>query len=391
MGHFACALKLGSSLGLGVSLLVLTNVASAQTPIKVDHSTLDIASIPKSNLDSARAITMSLEHASVGGNILDGMNDLDTQDHARYAFPNWQWHFRGNPGWQEKVDEFSAWVKDNQASFQVFMMKFCFIDDAADFDYYRDALLQLEKTYTTKKIIWWTMPIQSTGSSARNTFNGKVRTFCAQNNKPLFDIADIESHDPSGNSITDSVGEAMYGPYTDDGGHLNATGRIRAAEGIWWLMTRVSGWDVGSVDGGTGGSAGAGGSGGGAGSAGTGGSAGSGGAAGSGGTAGSGARRAQVERLDRAVLLGQMLERLDREARRVRAQAAQREQVDRRMLTPEPAMRARISWERRRMTAGVHSEGGLSVLEHRFPKIHAASLLRAFSNRSNTNRFLIVE
>jgi hypothetical protein len=35
----------------------------------------------------------------------------------------------------------------------------------------------------------------------------------------------------------------MYSGYSDDGGHLNETGQLRAAKAMWWLMARLAGWN----------------------------------------------------------------------------------------------------------------------------------------------------
>ena len=216
--------------------------STSGSAILADHTTLDIDQIPQSDLDAARALLMSLDHASVGQNIHDGMDDLETSDSARYAYPNWDWRARGNPGWQAKVDQFVSWVSGNADDYDVFQMKFCFIDDQAQWDYYRDAMLDLESTYPGKAFIWWTMPITTSGSADRDAFNTQVRSFCVDNDKPLYDIAAIESHDPSGTAVRNNGYEAMYSGYTSDGGHLNASGRLRAAQGMWWIMARVAGW-----------------------------------------------------------------------------------------------------------------------------------------------------
>ena len=212
---------------------------------KADHTTLDVSLIPVSALNNARALNMSLDHASVGGNIQSGMNALVTSNSARYSYPNWDWRPRGNPGWKEKVDQFVTWVTANSGSYDVFQMKFCFVDNGASFTYYRDNMLALEAAYPAKKFIWWTMPICTSGSenSARQTFNNLVRAYCAANNKPLFDIADIESHDASGSAVTESGYEAMAPAWSSDGGHLTSDGRLRVAEAMWFMMAEIAGWN----------------------------------------------------------------------------------------------------------------------------------------------------
>jgi len=208
----------------------------------VNHTTLDVDMIPDEALNAAQALYMSLDHASVGNNIKSGMEDLKAVDATRYDYPNWDWHNRGNPGWQEKVDQFVVWVGEHENDYDIFQMKFCYIDTSAQWSYYRDTMLELEGTYPEKIFVWWTMPITTRGYANRDAFNTQVRNFCAANGKPLYDIAAIESHDPSGIPISEGGYEAMYSGYSDDGGHLNETGRRRAAHGMWWLISRLAGW-----------------------------------------------------------------------------------------------------------------------------------------------------
>ncbi len=129
------------------------------------------------------------------------------------------------------MNQFVDWVADHASDYDVFQMKFCYIDHAAQWTYYRDAMLSLEATYPSKIFIWWTMPIQTTGNASRDAFNEEVRNYCADESKPLYDIAAIESHDPSGTPISQGGYEAMYSGYSDDGGHLNTNGkRVIASE-----------------------------------------------------------------------------------------------------------------------------------------------------------------
>ena len=233
------------SMTISNGTVVVKNITLAAQPIQailVNHMTLDVDMIPDTALNAARALNMSLEHASVGVNIKNGMEDLKAMDAIRYDYPHWDWHNRGNPGWQEKVDQFVAWVADHTNEYDVFHMKFCYIDTAVQWTYYREAMLNLEATYPGKIFVWWTMPITTSGYDNRDAYNTQVRNFCAANDKPLYDIAAIESHDPLGNLIIEGGYEAMYPGYSDDGGHLNEAGRLRAAKAMWWLIARLAGW-----------------------------------------------------------------------------------------------------------------------------------------------------
>ena len=216
--------------------------AGAQA-IVAGHVATDLGSTPDSAIAAAANLRLLVRRASVGGNISSGLDTLHTQD-AKYDRSRWDFQDRGNPGWQAKVDDFVAQTALQASSFDVLTMKFCFIDPDASFTYYRDALLQLETSYPAKRFVWWTIPIETSGNTARQAFNDQVRAFALANGKLLFDIADIECHDAAGVKLTDGSGREIMRPeWTSDGGHLGSAGAVRVASALWWLMARIGGWN----------------------------------------------------------------------------------------------------------------------------------------------------
>lgn len=243
---------LGASVGVS-SVLLVTGAALAQT-VKADHTTVDASAIPAADREAARALRMSFSHASVGGNIWEGLAALATDE--AFAFPNWTENPRGNPGWAAKITDFEAWVADHSDQNDVFQNKFCYIDQDADFATYRDSMVSLEATYPTKTFVWWTMPLETTGANnaLRAAFNQAVRAYCAEHDRPLYDIADVESHTVDGTAVTESGNEALDPAQSSDGGHLNELGAARAAAAQWALMAQLAGWEGGGTgSGGTGG------------------------------------------------------------------------------------------------------------------------------------------
>ena len=227
---------------LVLALLVCASPAQGQA-IVADHMATDLGSVPDDAIAAAASLRLLVRHASVGGNISSGLDTLHTQD-AKYDRGLWDFQNRGNPGWQAKVDDFVAQAGLQASSFDVLTMKFCYIDPDASFTYYRDALLQLEAGYPAKRFVWWTIPIETSGNTARQAFNDQVRAYAVANGKLLFDIADIECHDAAGVKLTDSNGREIMRPeWTSDGGHLNGAGAVRVASALWWLMARIGGWN----------------------------------------------------------------------------------------------------------------------------------------------------
>ncbi|HYN42609.1 MAG TPA: hypothetical protein VE129_12580 [Thermoanaerobaculia bacterium] len=226
---------------LVLALLVCPAQAGAQAII-AGHTATDLGPVPDSAIATAAGLRLLVRHASVGGNISSGLDTLHTQN-ARYDRSLWSFQNRGNPGWQAKVDDLVAQAGLQASSFDVLTMKFCYIDPDASFTTYRDALLQLEAVYPTKRFVWWTIPIETSGDTARQVFNDQVRAYALSNGELLFDIADIESHNAAGEKRTDTSGrELMWPEWTSDGGHLNSAGAVRVASALWWLMARIGGW-----------------------------------------------------------------------------------------------------------------------------------------------------
>ena len=227
---------------LAFTLLAGAAGAGAQG-IVADHAATALASIPDAALPAAVNLRLLVRHASVGGNINDGLDALHGQN-AKYDRSRWIFESRGNPGWQAKVDDLVTEAAARASSFDVLTMKFCYIDSDATFTYYRDKMLWLESTYPTKRFVWWTMPIETSSNASRQAFNDSVRTFARANGKVLFDIADVEAYNAAGLKRVDGSGrEIMWDEWTSDGGHLSAAGAQRVASALWWLMARLGGWD----------------------------------------------------------------------------------------------------------------------------------------------------
>jgi hypothetical protein len=221
-----------------------------------------------SNAVSAKIKTLDVyfEHASVGSNIVDGLHDLasnslyaidlhtlDADMSASATWFNLQNGIgdfpRGNPDFTVKRDDFNTRMRTSGfASWvDVASFKYCYIDDDLGgmsaqeaFNSVRLVIEGLETSYPNVRFIWWTMPIQTTGNSATDAYNVLVRNYCAQNNKYLLDIADIECHCPLDNYIQDGGFQALFSGYTDDGGHLNSLGQQRVARAYWTVLSMIA-------------------------------------------------------------------------------------------------------------------------------------------------------
>jgi hypothetical protein len=235
----------------------------------IGHSEVDgVATLPQTVMDAIGRQKWLFTHASVGGNMIEGMQALSASNANRYrlvvdvygdgsqvypppatTIPGTIYDApRGNPGWQAKFNMFNDAVRSlgwHDPKIGIAMDKLCYIDQDANPTNYIAMMTALEADFPGTILVYTTMPLESSVNPAnilRAGYNNIVRAHCLTNNRVLFDIADIESHDPAGNAITftnaSKVYERMYSGYTTDGGHLNALGEQRVALG--WYATAAA-------------------------------------------------------------------------------------------------------------------------------------------------------
>jgi hypothetical protein len=247
---------------LALAALLFTTHSRAGTII--GHVEASAAStLPLATMNAVGQQKWLFTHASVGGNIIEGMQALHDADANRYPLVmetsgDWSSIFappatttpgtiydapRGNPGWEEKFTLFDQAVRTQGWHYPVIdivMDKLCYIDQDANPTNYLAMMTALRRDYPATVFVFTTMPLESDENEAnvlRSGYNNTVRNYCRTNACVLLDVADIESHDPSGNPVTftneTGIYERLYNGYTSDGGHLEAVGRERVALG-WY-------------------------------------------------------------------------------------------------------------------------------------------------------------
>jgi hypothetical protein len=246
------------SIAVVILCLALASGVGAQA-IVVDHRCVDLSAIPDEYVSWAAAERVLLRHASVGQGIGWGLDCLAGQHPTnsvcpdvpagRYDRSNWVLEARAG-NWRDKMEDLVSQAASRNTDFDVLMMKFCYIDALGsshpDWEYCRSRMEQLETDYPDKTLVWWTIPLTRDGQAGTDVFNAQVRSYCAAHHKILFDVADVECHDPDGTKLTNGQGnEVISQNYTKEihAGHLNPEGRVRVASALWHLMARIAGWD----------------------------------------------------------------------------------------------------------------------------------------------------
>ncbi len=252
--------------------LVLAGFSSVAPAQIVDHRHVaGVASLPQSVMDAIGQQRWFFTHASVGANMVQGMNDLNATDSTRYQLvTSWVNYLdtemraedppaspapgtiyeadRSNPGWADKLTIFDNSVRISgwrTPAVDAVMNKMCFIDQDAVAADYIAAMTALRASFPGTAVVYTTMPLMNTEDAdnvLRNQYNAAVRSHCASGGCLLFDIADMEAHDPTGIQHTFLSGgqayQKLYAGYTDDGGHLDTAGQQRIALG-WYAMAAV--------------------------------------------------------------------------------------------------------------------------------------------------------
>lgn len=249
------------------ALLPVSLPAAAQV---VGHAAVDaVTALPQCVMDGIGQQRWFFAHASVGGNLVEGLADLHAAQPSRFQLlPEWVGFDdagqrcapppaatvpgtvyecdRGNPGWQAKLTIFDRSVRLSGwrlAAVDLVLDKLCFIDQDADAATYLASMSALEASYPFTRFVYATMPLttdEDAANVARNVYNQAVRAQVAAGNALLFDLADMEAHDPAGGAHTFQAGghtyQKLYAGYTGDGGHLDTElGHRRVAQG-WYAV-----------------------------------------------------------------------------------------------------------------------------------------------------------
>lgn len=266
------------------------NLFSADKPIIIDHNCTNLDEVPSSWIVDAKSnFRMSYGHTSHGSQIVTGISITFDRygDLYRYqtislfgqSVPDGVFAFRdrypsGDLGSPNRTNWASATrdLLDHQdCDINLIMWSWCGQAGTAsesDMNTYLNLMNALETDYPNVTFVYMTGHLDGSGEEGNlNIRNEQIRNFCKQNNKILFDFADIESYDPDGNYFLDKgANDACY--YWVDGTRLNwaeewcllnpgecdncscahshCLNCRQKGQAFWWMMATISGWDQGT-------------------------------------------------------------------------------------------------------------------------------------------------
>ncbi|MCX8131536.1 MAG: glycosyl hydrolase family 18 protein [Clostridia bacterium] len=311
-----CFFVLALSLPIDSAALVSNSSRAGEKPgaIIADHNSVDISKVPSDIFLKARSRSIFFGHASHGEQLVYGaasLNETGLKGNDKDIFNAKQYYYlpyvvdNANksdrkellmyfgvgaiPGkyveigpWADKIRAGLA-KKDSKGRpvFDTAMFTGCydfFSSSERVIKAYLDTMNKLEEEFPDIKFIYMTGNNDGQGiSGVSNRNNDLIRDYCTKNNKILFDFADIESHDPDGNSYLEkkvnengtyySSPDASYPGdknWMDDWGkahrdslllhkastsycsHTKPLSANMKGRALWWILSRISAgeWDT---------------------------------------------------------------------------------------------------------------------------------------------------
>ena len=122
---------------------------------------------------------------------------------------------------------------------------------ASEVNAYLSAISALETEFPAVKFIYMTGNAQSGGSEGWNRYqrNEQIRQYCRNNNKILYDFADLDSWYNGVQATASYAGNTFQIQHSAYDGpefqwtHVNQLSCTVKAKALWWLMARLEGWD----------------------------------------------------------------------------------------------------------------------------------------------------
>ena len=244
------------------------------TPLIIDHTCTDLSQIPDEWIDSVQTnMKMYYVHTSHGGQLTDGLETLELDNfkysvaignetlpteegafcvHDKIGDPKDYWY---GDEWKNGPD-ITRQVLNNNPDLNVSIFCWCTHMNYESEGYvqeYLDSVSMLEDEFPNVTFVYMTGNANANGERGYNRYlrNNQMRQYCIENNRVLFDFADIDCWWFNPSTQEWEFGSYEYGGYTipmqhlqfqgDECGHASYESCIQKARAVWWMMAKLAG------------------------------------------------------------------------------------------------------------------------------------------------------
>ncbi|MHA2426253.1 MAG: hypothetical protein ACXAEF_15800 [Candidatus Thorarchaeota archaeon] len=274
----AVFLLLATTAGLGSPASVNTETTLAQWPggLIIDHTCIDLDTIPDNWIDTAQAdMRIHYAHTSHGGQITTGLDRIESSD-SKYDYARESGTLPdddgalcildGNPPhsyitpdlyWEDGGETITQQTLNGNPTITVSLWSWCTqlnSYDTSQVQDYLDTMTALESANPDVTFVYMTCNAQADGGSGFNRWinNEMIRDYCEDNDKILFDFADLDcwsdgvqnTYEYTEDSTTYIIPLEHEDFVGDEAGHTTYTSCEQKGRAFWWLVTSIAGWNA---------------------------------------------------------------------------------------------------------------------------------------------------
>ena len=284
MKHPVLLLSLTAVLGCNHGDTIGPDGSPREAAVIADHATARLAAIPATAIETAKTrLHIAYGHTSHGSQLVYGMSGLVTWKGSLYAFNS-----GGTDGALDLRDmpftgasdlgnpDRTAWATATRnyltanPQINVIIWSWCGQVSAAteaDIETYLSLMNTLEQDFPGVTFVYMTGHLDGTGPTGNlHQRNEQIRDYCRNNQKVLFDFADIESYNPEAACFLNRGANDNCDYDSDANGSLDANWAVEwqnahpnewfncsaahsqplngnlKAYAAWWLWCRLGGW-----------------------------------------------------------------------------------------------------------------------------------------------------
>jgi len=255
-----------------------SNAHITEHGLSINHTCTELSQILMEWIDSVQTnIKLHYAHTSHGGQLTTGLSRIESSNSAYNVaiessqLPNESDAFCIFDGQEDETyitpDEYwqtaegmdkTRDVLNNNPNINVSMWSWCCQLNSYSEEQvqaYLDSMTVLETEYPNVVFVYMTCNAQGTGAEGYNRYlrNEQIREYCSENEKVLFDFADLDAwwynsnteeweqatYDYSGHTVP--VEHSQF--HGNEAGHTTYESCEQKGRAVWWMMALLSGWE----------------------------------------------------------------------------------------------------------------------------------------------------